>query len=63
MQLFMHRTAVIDDVDVLARRDDRQKVARKRKVAQRGRRERSGWGNTRMYVPQTNCLLRTLMQE
>lgn len=48
----MHRTSVIDDADIISRRDNQQKLARKRKVAQRGYGEKSGWGNARMYVLQ-----------
>jgi len=50
MQLFMHRTTVIDDADIVTRRDDRSKVGRKRKVAQRSRHRKNGWGNARMCV-------------
>jgi len=48
----MHRTTVIDDADIVARRDDHSKVGRKRKVAQRSRRRKNGWGNARMCVPE-----------
>jgi len=48
----MHRAVEIDDADIISRRDNLQKPARKRKVAQRGYGEKSGWGNARMYVPQ-----------
>jgi hypothetical protein len=50
----MHRTKVIDDLDIVARRDEHSKVGRKRKVAQRSRRK-NGWGSTRMYVLQNTC--------
>jgi len=49
----MHRSVVINDTDIISRRDNQQKPARKRKVAQRGYGEKSGWGNARMYVPKT----------
>ena len=50
----MHRVLVIEDTDIIARRDDRPKAIRKRKIAQRGRWEKSEWGNARTYVPQTD---------
>ena len=50
----MHRVLVIEDTDIIARRDDRPKAVRKRKIAQRGRWEKSEWGNARTYVPQTD---------
>ena len=59
----MHRMVVIDDADIIARRDDRPKVVRKRKIVQHVRGKNGGWGNARMYVPQTDCLLQILMRD
>lgn len=41
----MHRIVVIDDEHIVVRRDEHQKVVRRRKVAQRGRRLNNGRGN------------------
>lgn len=41
----MHRTVLIDDDEIVAKRDDHKKVARKRKVPQRARRTKNGRGN------------------
>lgn len=58
----MHRATVINDADIVTRRDDRSKVGRKRKVAQRSRRRRNGWGNARMWVPQYDCRFGILLE-
>lgn len=43
--MFMHRIVVISDEDIVVRRDERPRFARRRKVAQRGRHPKNGWGN------------------
>ena len=53
----MHRTTVINDEDIVTRRDEHSRVSRRRKVAQRSRRK-NGWGSARMCVPQNDCLSR-----
>jgi hypothetical protein len=46
----MHRTVVINDGDIVTKRDDHKKVSRKRKVPQRGRHARSRWGKATLSV-------------
>ena len=53
---------MIDDEDIVARRDDRPKVTRRRKVAQRGRGVKSDWENARTCVSHNSCPLKTLTQ-
>ena len=48
--MFTHRTAVIKDEDIVAKRDQRQKVVRKRKVTQRGRHVKYGWGDSESII-------------
>lgn len=46
----MHRTAVINDGDIVTKRDENKKVSRKRKVPQRGRHAQSGRGKTAFFI-------------
>ena len=54
---------MIDDDAIVDRRDDRPKVARKRKVAQRGCDVKNDWGNAKMCVSRNDCPLKTLTRD